>query len=413
MHHALSDGWTLDLLQDDLKALCDGRKAESRPSFAEVSRWWRTSAVVQAQRAIDDYWARYMKTAKPPNWPALPSLTFTPSTRCAAVHCWQGDLSTLSRSHGITTAIASRVAVYLALLRSSSLTDLVVGIVRSGRDIPVRDADAIIGPCVSVLPARAGLVRSGGSFLDVMRAEAKADHEARRHQRISLSSLSQLASARGRLFSTLITYQSLAERAHADTPPPISEPPESIVMPTVYALSIELTPVATVGGPGMDLHAYYDERVLAADEAERLLATLAQALDAIVADPFARVGSFLPSVVDDEAGDVRVPMRDGVVPCAQQEETKGEADPKLAEVVKRCWSQVLRLPADRLDVYATFAHLGGDSVRGFHSLMIAPLSELADLGDASERVAQAGGGRYPGGQAGGAADHRRAGAVAG
>ena len=345
MHHALrcvvshrsvsphSDGWTLDLLGDDLQALCNGDEPAERPSFARFVQWWTDREVSgEAQK----FWADYLDSP-PDRWPRLPPGT-TPSTSRVAERAWSGDSAQLQREHGLTLAIASRVAFALALGRCAGAADVLFGVVRSGRDVALPDCDAVIGPCVSALPCR---IRFDGAetVLDAVKAETQADRTCRRHQAVRLSEIG------GRGFSTLFTYQSLAVRAENEAPRPITEPPERITMPTSYALSVEATPSKT----GLALHCYHDESIVSVEQAERLLEDMAGVLDVMMSG--GRVADF----VEASAAAGEKPR------TAESHPSGGKLDMIIAERVRKCWLQVLKTQSVELD--DSFLRVGGDSVR--------------------------------------------------
>ena len=427
-----SDGWTLELLTADLRDLCFDLSPPARPSFGNVAGWWLNES--SPPQDTVDFWRGYLDGARPLGWPSQAPLDgdMLATTGAAILH-WSGELDALSHKHGITPAIASRVAILVALQHHAQSRDVNVGIVRSGRDIDVVDADEIIGPCVSVLPSRIRFNESSSSsLLSLARAEAEADRRARLHQHVTLSQLASvcaLAGGRADLFDILVTFQSLAERDpafDAAAPWPIRQPPERIHMPTNYTLSFEVTP-ETHDKDRLELACFFDERLLDQVEVEGVLKSVATVLDYLTTAPCTTVDDV--KLVGDSAGDLARARRATSDAAASAAADSADAAPtelddeavEYVERLKKEWAAVLRVDEGEIGAHDSFSSLGGDSVRplslslarlplSLHLLTPSPLP--ADLHDAPRRAAQEGRAGGPDAGALEAADARAAGEMA-
>ncbi|GAA6005906.1 hypothetical protein JCM11491_004056 [Sporobolomyces phaffii] len=366
LHHAMSDGWTLELLTADLRALCYDLELPNRPPFSSFVSWWASEKEPPASTA--DFWRSQLSGAQPLHWPSQDPLNGEMlATTAAAVLHWTGDLSGLSQRNGITPAIASRLATSLALAHHAGSNDVTLGIVRSGRDIDVDLADTMIGPCVSVLPSRLVLDPTASppdspSLLDLAKAETKADRLARLHQRVTLSDLARVCALPGRadLFDILVTFQSLAELDDADedrAPWPIRQPPERIHMPTNYTLSFEFTPEKHEPDR-LELACYFDARIITQREVDGVLATVAQVLDYLTTAPCTkanqlRLGETAPKIDKKE----KKPTERGGI----SNDERSRLGPLILRL-KREWSAVLRLDEGEVRDDESFGALGGDSI---------------------------------------------------
>ncbi|BGP44046.1 hypothetical protein JCM10449v2_008103 [Rhodotorula kratochvilovae] len=372
MHHAMSDGWTLELLTADLRNLCFDLPLPNRPSFGNVAAWWLSES--KPPQDTVDFWRSYLDGARPLGWPSQDALEgdMLATTGAAILH-WSGELDALSQKHGITPAIASRVAILVALQHHAGASDVNVGIVRSGRDIDVVDADEIIGPCVSVLPSRIRFDNAPSpSLLSLARAESDADRRARLHQHVTLSQLAgvcALPGGRADLFDILVTFQSLAERDpafDAAAPWPIRQPPERIHMPTNYTLSFEVTPELD-NKDRLELACFFDERNIAQSEVNAVLKSIATVLDYLTTAPCTTVAGV--KLAGGAASDL-ARARQQARPAAENSRgvngaAPAELAPEAAALVKRLraeWAAVLRLDADEIGAHDSFGSLGGDSI---------------------------------------------------
>lgn len=339
----------------DLQALCHSLPLESRPPFAQVVSWWSSRSAIPP--SSESFWKPYLLDSKPLNWPTLAPLAGLPlSTSSEKSLHWNGSLSSFSKTHGITPAIASRVAISLALSQYSGSTDITVGIVRSGRDIDLPSASTIIGPIVSVLPSRL-LLPPTSCLLSLLIHESSMDLQSRSHQLVTLPELARMGGyeSRSAMFDILITYQSLTPRPPSSYAYPILQPPMQIRMPTSYTLSFEVTPTRQEDG-GMEIACFFDHRVIGGDEVEGLLDTVGQVLEYIVRAPC--------TILEEmELGGQGV--QKGAAVEREEGRKEGVVDEGVMRRVAEVWAGVLRMEVD--DVLSsrdlTFSSLGGDSVR--------------------------------------------------
>ncbi|GAA95629.1 uncharacterized protein L969DRAFT_15552 [Mixia osmundae IAM 14324] len=372
MHHAMSDGWTLDLLQDDLQALYAQRPVIDRPPYGDFVRWWSSPADEETR----SYWQRQLEHHQKPSWPAAGDVTEFNTSQVAS-RTWRGRLKDFTHASGITSAILTRGVVGLAIQRRCKTSHISLGIVRSGRDVDITGGDALIGACVSVLPARfdSSTSRTRRELLESLQIE---DRQARKHQKMTLPELARLAGNLDRrsMFTTLVTFQSLADRSGDDSEQirPISEPPEHIVMPTSYLLSVEITPSAV---DQLDWHCYYDGSVLELSEVEQLLEDFCTITDDILSDPDSALARFTDAPASVSNGQDTHPAKN---------DRQAKAQSATIAKVKPIWAQVLQMDESQIDSNATFTSLGGDSVsmmrlsvRLKRAQLTVPLTKLVDL----------------------------------
>ncbi|GAA6061495.1 hypothetical protein JCM10212_000199 [Sporobolomyces blumeae] len=366
LHHAMSDGWTLELLTADLRAFCYDLDLPNRPPFSSFVSWWASETEPPASTA--DFWRSQLSGVTPLHWPSQYPLEgdMLATTAAATLH-WTGDLAGLSQRNGITPAIASRLATSIALSHHSGSKDVTLGIVRSGRDVDVDDADSMIGPCVSVLPSRLDISssapRSTSSLLELAKAESDADRLARVHQRVTLSDLARICSLPGRtdLFDILVTYQSLAELDDGEehlAPWPIRQPPERIHMPTNYTLSFEFTPEKDKPDQ-LELACFFDSRIIEQAQVDRVLQTIARVLDYLTTAPCTTIDKL---DLGEQAPKLERPQNFN----DKRSGTLSQADKKrlepLVDKLRTEWAAVLRLEESEIGAEDAFGSLGGDSI---------------------------------------------------
>ena len=330
-----------------------------RPPFANVVSWWNTTS--RELTATAEFWRTYLSGAQPLNWPSRAPLNGAPlSTSTIKAGHWTGELTAFSKRHSVTPAIASRLAVAIALAHHAGSTDITLGVVRSGRDIDLDDADAIIGPCVSVLPTRL-LLSPSSSLLSLAQKESLVDRRVRSHQLVTLSDLARLCSLKGRsdIFDILVTYQSLAERDEDEVTRsrrwPIKQPPEQIRMPTSYTLSMEITPMEA-DKDALELACFYDARVISDDDVGKVLKTVAKVLDYLTIAPCTTLGQ-----LDLGNAGKPVPVKEVEKGSPATFVEGRDLQPLIAQLAP-IWASVLRMDAVDISPDESFGSAGGDSV---------------------------------------------------
>ncbi|OCK85807.1 acetyl-CoA synthetase-like protein [Lepidopterella palustris CBS 459.81] len=177
--HQLYDGWSLDLILNDLSQACKGETLHDRPQFREVATFYCTIRDTSQFDSSKNYWKDLLNGYHPiplPNFNGeiLPS---SPLRSCSRVSCI--DLEAL-RGQALKLRMSPQVFFQagLAYLLQSYLgvSDVVFGTITSGRTIPVTGIDEIVGPCIVSLPLRVSFsgFRTVGDLLESIQSSNRA-----------------------------------------------------------------------------------------------------------------------------------------------------------------------------------------------------------------------------------------------
>jgi amino acid adenylation domain-containing protein len=168
LHHIVSDGWSLQVLGRELRALYEARTAGTPPDltalpfqyadFAVWQRQWLSGAVLDAQLA---YWTEQLRGA--PSVLALPTDRPRPVVQGSQGASQEMRLpkeladavKALSNREGVTVFMCLLAAFYVLLHRYTGQEDLVVGTAVAGRNPP--ETAPLIGFFVNALPLRTDL----------------------------------------------------------------------------------------------------------------------------------------------------------------------------------------------------------------------------------------------------------------
>ncbi|PKY02181.1 acetyl-CoA synthetase-like protein [Aspergillus campestris IBT 28561] len=148
IHHVLYDGFSMRLLH---AALQDAYRATTRaPTVCPFRHFVEyTQGVPPAE--VEASWRAQFKGFTGAPFPAPPTSQYVPKPRSSQSHT-----TALSLNHalGATLSTVLRLAWALTAAQYTGSTDLVFGVVMSGRGAPVTGIDAMIGPTLATVPLR-------------------------------------------------------------------------------------------------------------------------------------------------------------------------------------------------------------------------------------------------------------------
>lgn len=222
VHHALYDGWSFDLLLDDLTALAQGKPPAERPQFHDIAQ--QLASLPDSDRnnsliTVHEFWAEHLRGA------ANNSLPNFRTTACEKpeISSMCGDITTMApagvRQVCLETASSSQAIFQACLVWFwSALTgsdDVTIGSVFSGRTLPIPGIEKVMGPCIQTLPVRTKLGQCR-TIRDLVRSLHSTNRQILQLAPISLARIRKTAGLpQGcRLFDVLFVYQdTLSNRA--------------------------------------------------------------------------------------------------------------------------------------------------------------------------------------------------------
>lgn len=215
IHHALYDGWSWDLVIEDLNTVLNLKLLPKRPQFSQLISYQH-----QRTHSPEDltYWHDLLEGIVPSNFPIL-SASISPSRRKDTITI----PFSISYQHLSATSMklhCSREAFFeaaWAFLLSSYVDnpDIVVGVVSAGRHVPILGIESIIGPCLSTFPLRLQL-ESLRTVRDAVNLVQKQRLRAQAAGALALRDIYRAAKVDSgtRLFDTLCVWQQAYEHNH-------------------------------------------------------------------------------------------------------------------------------------------------------------------------------------------------------
>lgn len=160
IHHSLYDGWSWQLMLKDLHRILLGEELPSRPTYNLVSDFFIEHKFSEKANESSLFWRDQLQGFSPTTFPDFQGKTdVTPSTR-ETTRVLDVSVPKLNETSqrllvGRQTIFQAAFAYILSLYLGSR--DVVFGTVFSGRTLPVKGIEAIIGPCIRTLPTRMNL----------------------------------------------------------------------------------------------------------------------------------------------------------------------------------------------------------------------------------------------------------------
>ncbi|MEU7991084.1 MFS transporter [Streptosporangium canum] len=294
MHHAVTDGWSCDIVMEELLTLHAAHRAGRQPGLPPVGVGYGDYAHWQRGRAYDreiGYWRRHLDGLPPLELPAdLPrpaEQKWEGAARGLALDPGLGEAITeLGAAHGATPYMTLLAAFQVLLGRYCGQDDFAVGSPVSGRDLP--ELERVVGVFVNSLPMRADL--SGDpTFTELLARVRETALDAYAHQELPFDRLvNELAVerdvSRSPVFQVMFALQNY--RAKPLRTPGLTMsafPVETSASRFDLALYLFETP------EGLRGNLTYSTALFHPDTIERMAACFETLLRSIVADPGARI----------------------------------------------------------------------------------------------------------------------------
>jgi len=289
LHHAVTDGWSTEVLLRELTALYRGTELPEPPvQYADYAVWQRSWLAGGTLAARLDHWCRRLQGA--------PAALELPADRPRpAVQSFRGGLARLPLGRDLSAALAALgrgrgatpfmtlLAAFQALLgRYTGRDDLLVGAPAANRGRP--EVEGLIGFFVNLLALRAGL---GGdpSFAELLDRTRRAALEDFAHDDLPFEKVVD-AVAPGRDLSRAPLVQVVFALQPA-LPPLELAPGLRVELEEVHngTSKFDLTLFVEEGADGFEARAEYASDLFDAATAGRLLGHLRVLLEGVAASP--------------------------------------------------------------------------------------------------------------------------------
>ena len=264
IHHALYDAQAVSLLLHDVEQVYQGRLIKATVSLEPYLEYM---VALDGEHA-DKFWRTHLKDYRP-KLLSEPSRARESRSGRNGVVCHVSSKITFqallnsSKQNNVTILSLLQLAWVRLLANYSHETDICFGNVYSGRNLPIRDVEKIIGPCFNTLPVRV-ILGTRDTNQEVARRLQDHNLAALRLQPFSLR-LIHRSHGVSRLFDTLLLLQAEPAGLHSSI--------WSLEKDAGYMkvpLILEIIPRSSLNLLDLVIHA--EQSYLPADGAEAILA---------------------------------------------------------------------------------------------------------------------------------------------
>lgn len=208
-HHAIYDGWSMDMILSDVSEIVKGTLPQVRPQFRTVLDFQMQNAEASGD-ASRAFWSNSLLDWNKIPFPKLvanPRYNEIRSRECFCKICPE-MVRAFSLSYGISNQVLFQTALVMAWQGITGSSDVLFGSVVSGRTIPVDGIERVVGPCIAAMPLR---VQTGdmNANIDVLRRIHTNNRAIMEHCNLPLSEICKLAGLKPKesLYDVLFVYQ--------------------------------------------------------------------------------------------------------------------------------------------------------------------------------------------------------------
>ncbi|KAI4198548.1 MAG: hypothetical protein LQ350_005207 [Teloschistes chrysophthalmus] len=159
VHHALYDGWSVELVLNKVQQAYEGIAPTRAPSDMSFANFIRYITNVD-QTVSGDFWRTRLAETNSPQFPILP----TPAYQPHASGFFSQTLA-VTRPSTVTLATLIRAAWALTISAYTNSDDVVFGETVTGRDVPLPGTLELTGPTLATIPVRVQIKPPVNDFL--------------------------------------------------------------------------------------------------------------------------------------------------------------------------------------------------------------------------------------------------------
>lgn len=290
IHHALYDGWTWQLILKDFHRILLGETPTSKPAYRVVTDFFIEHKLSESANESSLFWQDQLQGCSVVSFPQFHQKSDVPPGTQEATRVLNISMSKLndvSQSLKVSRQTIFQAAFCYILSSYLGSDDVIFGSVFSGRTLPVKGIETVLGPCIRTLPTRINLDKMQ-TVSDLLLAIQNMNRKSLEHGSLPLQDIKKASGIDPRLnlFDTAVVWQ---ESIWSDE---IQDAPFREVFAAEFlefALLLEFEPREDK----IHAKATYQQSILPREQAQLLLAQI---------DAVASILINVPSISIDEVG---------------------------------------------------------------------------------------------------------------
>lgn len=273
IHHALYDGWSWELILNDVQEILSDRPLKPRPQYRMLTEFYQRHTKSEYLDSLGDYWQDQLQDISPTFWPNFNDRSDIPSNIATSRRPLDISLSTVdsvSRDLRVGRPAFFQAAFGYILSAYAGSHDIVFGSVSSGRTLSVEGIEDIIGPCINTLPMRLNIGNSR-NVRDLLAVVHTLNRGFIKYGALPLGDIKKASGVdpTSPLFDSLFIWQETLSSSN-EPPQLVSEINAAEFLEFTMTLEIELS------GDKLTAKATYPESVLPQNQVDILLDQIEQ-----------------------------------------------------------------------------------------------------------------------------------------
>ncbi|KAJ5605924.1 AMP-dependent synthetase/ligase [Penicillium lagena] len=222
IHHALYDGWSWQLMLKDLQSILKGEGLPSRPTYDIVTEFLVEYKMRESATESSVFWRDQLQGFSPVSFPNFYGKDgVLPGTEDATrvLDISMSKLNEVSQLLRVSRQTIFQAAFCYLLSSYQGTGDVAFGTVFSGRTLPIKGIEAVLGPCIQTLPTRMNLDEMQ-HITDLLLAIQNMNRKSLEHGSLPLQDIkkaSGLNPSRNLFDSALVWQESIWADKHQDT----------------------------------------------------------------------------------------------------------------------------------------------------------------------------------------------------
>ncbi|KAJ5447818.1 AMP-dependent synthetase/ligase [Penicillium cf. griseofulvum] len=160
IHHALYDGWSWQLMLKDLRSALSGEELTFKPSYNVVANFFIEYKLDKSATESSAYWRDQLQGLYPayfPNFHGNSDIVHATNKATRVLNISVSKLNEVSQHLRVSRQTIFQAAFCYILSSYIGKGDVTFGTVFSGRTLPLKGIEAVLGPCIRTLPTRMNL----------------------------------------------------------------------------------------------------------------------------------------------------------------------------------------------------------------------------------------------------------------
>ncbi|KAI1495540.1 hypothetical protein F5X99DRAFT_415025 [Biscogniauxia marginata] len=292
IHHAIFDGWTMDIIMRHLQQLYRGRILAPSPQYSSFINYTLHDLPVES---TESFWRSYLDKAENIIFPPTPTHNL-PRPQLDTHKSRRFNLGG-EGSFGYTTTSMIQTAWALLIGRYSSSKDVTIGVTLSGRTVPVHGVEDMIGPTLTTIPMRFKIDQAKRVAELLQNAQDMNVHPAQHFGVQRIKQLSPGAQAACNFTNLLIVQPANNDEAGETNLFQLMEDSKLVSAYTGYSLVLHCQIL-----PGGDINAsiFFDPRMLEEGQATRLLGQMNCLLKQLSSQPTLQISQLEYVSIEDK-----------------------------------------------------------------------------------------------------------------